>query len=74
MVHVKKEQQQKEQQELGNIVLKQKKILNWQSQEHLVESWQLHWRLGLVFDWKVAAVGTYKLRTNHQEKLQEFYF
>lgn len=25
MVHVKKEQQQKEQQELGNIVLKQKK-------------------------------------------------
>lgn len=73
MVHVKKEQQQKEQQELGNIVLKQKKM-NWQSQEHLVESWQLHWRLGLVFDWKVAAVGTYKLRTNHQEKLQEFYF
>ena len=73
MVHVKKEQQQKEQQELGNIVLKQKNM-NWQSQEHLVESWQLHWRLGLVFDWKVAAVGTYKLRTNHQEKLQEFYF
>lgn len=73
MVHVEKEQQQKEQQELGNIVLKQKKM-NWQSQEHLVESWQLHWRLGLVFDWKVAAVGTYKLRTNHQEKLQEFYF
>ena len=73
MVHVKKEQQQKEQQEFGNIFLKQK-ILNWQSQEHLVESWQLHWRLGLVFDWKVAAVGTYKLRTNHQEKLQEFHF
>lgn len=28
MVHVKKEQQQKEQQELGNIVLKQKKWID----------------------------------------------
>lgn len=38
MVHVKKEQQQKEQQELGNIFLKQKKI-------ELTISGTLSWKL-----------------------------